>query len=133
MINQDEARKKRTRKQLSSIAKITHPYVTGILPRTRLYNILDSSRNSPVTFIISPPGSGKTALISSYLSNRKIPYLWYSIDRGDEDVATFFHYMELASQKAFPENGPRLGGGWGGWGGGGGGCGGGAGPGGRPF
>jgi LuxR family maltose regulon positive regulatory protein len=100
---QDEAGKKRTSKQISSIAKITRPHVTGILPRTRLYHILDSSRNLPVTFIISPPGSGKTSLVSGYLSDRKIPCLWYSIDRGDQDIATFFHYMELALRKAFPK------------------------------
>jgi ATP/maltotriose-dependent transcriptional regulator MalT/two-component SAPR family response regulator len=99
---QDEAGKKRTSKQISSIAKITQLHVAGILPRTRLYNILDSSRNSPITFIISPPGSGKTSLISSYLSDRKIPCLWYSIDGGDKDIATFFHYMELALRKALP-------------------------------
>ena len=38
----------------------------------------------------------------SYLENRKIPCLWYSIDKGDRDVANFFHYMRLAAQHLFP-------------------------------
>ncbi len=101
-ISRDKIRKNRTSKNLSSIAKISKPYVTGILPRTRLYDILESNKNSPITFVVSPPGSGKTSLISSYLSERKIPYLWYSIDNGDGDIATFFYYMGMAAQRAIP-------------------------------
>jgi len=51
---------------------------------------------------VSPPGSGKTSLITSYLDDRKVPCLWYSLDEGDADIGTFFYYTGLALKKAAP-------------------------------
>ena len=53
-------------------------------------------------WISGPPGSGKTSLITSYLDARKLPCLWYRIDEGDADIASFFYYMGLAAKKAAP-------------------------------
>ncbi len=86
----------------AQIAKITRPNTSAVLPRKRLFDIIDRSRKYPVIFITSPPGAGKTSLIASYLEHRKIPCLWYSIDRGDADIATFFHYMRLAAGSLSP-------------------------------
>ena len=47
-------------------------------------------------------GSGKTALTASYLDNGKFPCLWYRMDEGDGDIATFFYYLGLAAKKASP-------------------------------
>ncbi len=85
-------------------AKITRPNATGIFPRKRLFDVIDRSREFPVIFMISPPGSGKTSLVTSYLEKRKIPCLWFSVDKGDRDIATFFHYMHLAVQHLFSED-----------------------------
>ena len=83
----------------ASIAKITRPGVAGVFLRSRLFNLLDRGRDSSILFITSPPGSGKTTLIASYLDDRKLPCLWYEIDEGDADIATFFHYMGFAAKK----------------------------------
>ncbi len=77
--------------------------MAGILPRPRLFTILDNSRKLPVTFVVSPAGSGKTSLVSSYASDRNIPCLWYSVDEGDKDIGTFFYYTEIALRKLFPK------------------------------
>jgi ATP/maltotriose-dependent transcriptional regulator MalT/DNA-binding SARP family transcriptional activator len=55
-----------------------------------------------VIWISGPAGSGKTTLVSSYLDTNKIPCLWYQIDEGDSDIATFFSYMGMAAKKAAP-------------------------------
>lgn len=47
-------------------------------------------------------GSGKTTLIASYLDARKLPCIWYQVDAGDGDIASFFYYMGLAGKKAAP-------------------------------
>ena len=86
----------------ASLAKITGPKVRGILLRKRLFRRLDTCRQSPVTWVSGPAGCGKTSLVASYLDQRKIPYLWYQVDEGDSDLATFFHYMGLAARKAAP-------------------------------
>jgi hypothetical protein len=85
-----------------SIAKITRPRITGILPRKRLFHYLDSCRKYPVIWITGPAGSGKTTLVSSYLDANKLPCLWYQVDEGDSDIATFFSYMGMAARKAAP-------------------------------
>ena len=84
----------------TSIAKIATPVPGEILERERLYDLLD--KRSPVSWISSPGGSGKTTLTASYLRSRNIPHIWYRLDDGDGDIATFFHYLGLAAKKAAP-------------------------------
>jgi LuxR family maltose regulon positive regulatory protein len=86
----------------ASIAKITRPAATGIFPRNRLFALLDKGKDSCIISIISPPGSGKTSLITSYLDHREVRCLWYSLDEGDADIGTFFYYTGLALKKAVP-------------------------------
>jgi LuxR family maltose regulon positive regulatory protein len=86
----------------ASIAKITRPRITRILARKGLFHLLDTCRKYPVIWIMGPAGSGKTTLISSYLEANKLPCLWYQVDEGDSDIATFFSYMGLAAKKAAP-------------------------------
>jgi ATP/maltotriose-dependent transcriptional regulator MalT len=59
-------------------------------------------RKQPVIWVSGPAGSGKTTLVSSYIETRKIPCLWYQIDAGDSDIATFFYYIGQAAKKAAP-------------------------------
>jgi LuxR family transcriptional regulator, maltose regulon positive regulatory protein len=87
---------------VSRIAKITRPLLTEVFPRKRLFEILDRSRKRPVTWIAGPPGCGKTTLVSSYHDARKLPCLWYQVDPGDADPATFFYYLGLAAREAAP-------------------------------
>ncbi|HWR58058.1 MAG TPA: tetratricopeptide repeat protein, partial [Thermodesulfovibrionales bacterium] len=55
-----------------------------------------------VIWVSGPAGSGKTTLVASYLDSRRLPCLWYQLDEGDADIATFFYYMGLAAKKAAP-------------------------------
>lgn len=84
------------------IAKITRPVITECYPRTRLFRMLDQNWKRPATWVSGPPGSGKTTLISSYIESRKLPCLWYRLDKIDVDIATFVYYMGQACKKAFP-------------------------------
>jgi DNA-binding SARP family transcriptional activator len=67
-----------------------------------LFAELDQKCRYPAIWVNGPPGSGKTTLTASYLQNRKLSALWYQIDEGDSDLATFFYYLGLAAQKATP-------------------------------
>ncbi len=87
---------------MKKLAKLTRPSSEGIFPRKRLFRILDQARARPVIFITAPPGSGKTCLVTSYLKDRKLPCLWYQVDGGDADVASFFYYMGMAAKGAAP-------------------------------
>jgi len=85
-----------------SIAKISRPKLARVYLRRRLFRLLDQCSEWPVIWISAPAGSGKTTLINSYLDSRKLSCLWYQVDEGDADIASFFYYLGLAGKKAAP-------------------------------
>lgn len=80
-----------------SLAKTTRPSLSGILPRDRLFRLLDQGRKSSICWVTGPPGAGKTTLVASYVDYNKLPCLWYQLDEGDADIATFFYYLGRAA------------------------------------
>lgn len=82
-----------------SLGKTARPRLARVLPRERLFEILDRSQEAPVTWISGPPGCGKTTVAASYLDRVAVPSLWYQLDEGDADVATFFYYLGLAAEE----------------------------------
>lgn len=90
------------KQEQTSFAKVTRPIIKGVFPRSRLFDLLDRRRERPVIWVSGPPGCGKTTLVTSYLEARELPCLWYQIDEGDADPATFFYYMGFAAKKAAP-------------------------------
>lgn len=93
----------------TDLAKLTVPSIGRVLQRPRLFRLLDRTRKSqPIIWITGPPGSGKTTLAASYVSHKKIPCLWYRIDEGDSDLASFFHYLGLAVAKPSKRTTPSL-------------------------
>ena len=90
------------RQELTSLAKISRPIPRDVFLRKRLFSKLDRLRQSPVIWVSGPPGSGKTTIISSYIESCSIPCLWYQVDQGDSEAATFFHFLGLAVKKAAP-------------------------------
>lgn len=77
-------------------AKITKPRTTGAIKRARLFRMLDRGKRVPVTWVSSLPGAGKTMLVASCLSARKIRSVWYRLDEADLDLATLFQYLSWA-------------------------------------
>jgi ATP/maltotriose-dependent transcriptional regulator MalT/DNA-binding SARP family transcriptional activator len=85
---------------MASLTKISTPRSSGIVPRERLFRLIDEGLRRTAVWVASPAGSGKTSLAASYLETRNINCLWYKADSGDGDIATFFYYMGLAARKA---------------------------------
>ncbi|MEW6684198.1 MAG: AAA family ATPase [Nitrospirota bacterium] len=86
-----------------SIAKISRPRLgAAVLPRPRLFRLVDRTRSQPILWVTGPPGSGKTTLISSYVECKQLKGIWYQLDAGDTDPASLFYYLGLAAKAAAP-------------------------------
>ncbi len=84
------------KKPPKQIAKLLVPKISGVMLRDRLFARLDSCRQQAAVWVSGPGGAGKTTLISSYLSRKTTLSLWYQVDEGDNDPATFFYFIKLA-------------------------------------
>ncbi len=89
--------------------KLVRPTTTGALARTRLFSLVDKSlRRRPIAWIVGPPGAGKTVLAATYLEHRGLANLWYRLDGGDNDPASFFYFLGLAAAKLSRARRPPL-------------------------
>ena len=91
----------------SQLAKLTRPRLHKAVARERLFALLDEAReHKPAICVVGPPGAGKTTVVASWLDTRGIKGIWYQVDPGDADLATFFYYLGEAA-KPFTRKGRR--------------------------
>ena len=88
--------------RVMALAKTTRPALAATIARPRLFRWLDGARRRSAVWVWAPPGAGKTSLVASYLAARKGRTLWYQVDRGDDDVGTFFYYLAQAAPRRRP-------------------------------
>jgi LuxR family transcriptional regulator, maltose regulon positive regulatory protein len=97
------------------LAKTTPPFLHNVLPRERLYRLLDSVRDRALIWIAAPAGAGKTTLVASWTRGLESDLLWYQCDELDGDIASVFHYLSVAratvpvpTDSALPQFSPDL-------------------------
>ena len=89
------------------LAKLTRPRLHKAVARERLFAVLDEAHeHKPAICVVGPPGAGKTTLVASWLDARGIRGIWYQVDPGDGDLATFFYYLGEGA-KPFTRKGQR--------------------------
>src|SRR5688572_22257049 len=92
------SRKGQPRLRRHVIAKLVAPRATQIVRRPRVLSAIARQLRAGACWIAAPAGYGKTIAITDYLQKTSSPFVWYRIDEGDQDVASFFHYMAQSVQ-----------------------------------
>jgi ATP/maltotriose-dependent transcriptional regulator MalT len=81
------------------LAKTSVPSVRHALARERLFRRLDAPSDQPIVWVSGSPGAGKTTLVATYVGARKLRCIWYHVDAGDADLASFFFYLAEAATR----------------------------------
>src|SRR5258708_6895262 len=80
----------------------------GLVPRPRLSERLNEGAASKLTLVSAPAGFGRTTLLPGWLGGPLAPpagerlVAWLSLDRGDNDPASFWAYVIAALRTVVP-------------------------------
>jgi LuxR family maltose regulon positive regulatory protein len=84
--------------------KLHRPQVNvALLERPHLLTRLDDGLNHKLILVSAPPGFGKTTLVSQWLAGCDRPFIWLSLDEGDNQLPQFLRYLCAAVRQAIPE------------------------------
>ncbi len=75
--------------------KLVAPPGSRIVLRTRVVSAVDRALRGGICWIAAPAGYGKTSAVLDYLRRKRTRVIWYRIDEGDQDIASFFHYLSM--------------------------------------
>lgn len=77
----------------------------GVVPRPRLLDRLSRGLASRLILLSTPPGFGKTTLVSEWLAVCGHSAAWLSLDAADNDPVRFQRYLVAALQTVAPQIG----------------------------
>jgi ATP/maltotriose-dependent transcriptional regulator MalT/DNA-binding SARP family transcriptional activator len=94
----------------TAFVKTTRPELAATVAREGLFARLDGMSSRTVAWITGPAGCGKSTLAASYIAARNYRAAWYQVDRDDDDIETFFHFLSCAGERigVAPERLPTL-------------------------
>jgi LuxR family maltose regulon positive regulatory protein len=75
-----------------------------LVPRERLFSLLDSGLDHAVTSLAAPAGFGKTTAVRAWIAScnakqQQFKAAWLSLDDGDNDPVRFWRYVIVACQR----------------------------------
>ena len=80
----------------NTVAKLMPPRTSHVVSRPRILRTITECLDDGICWIAAPAGYGKTTAVADWVERSKARRLWYRVDEGDQDIASFFHYLSLA-------------------------------------
>ncbi len=77
----------------------------AVIPRARLFALLDEGLSRPLTLVSAPAGFGKSTLVSTWVQSKPTESLlvaWITLDEGDNDPLRFWSYVLAACDRCQP-------------------------------
>ena len=71
----------------------------SLVLRPKLQEQIEHGLHGPLTLITAPAGFGKTTLVASSIAGCGMPVAWLSLDKNDNQVGRFLHYVIAAFQE----------------------------------
>ncbi len=85
--------------------KILPPKLASdFVARPFLNKRLEKGLERKLTLVSAPAGYGKSTLLTSWLNNISIPSAWVSLNKMDNDLDLFLHYLIAAVRTLFPDS-----------------------------
>lgn len=85
------------------ITKLLPPRIgSGLIERPRLLELFSRNQELKLRMITAPAGYGKTVSILQYVNTLRTPFVWYQLDRYDNDPAVFTQYLIAGIERHFP-------------------------------
>lgn len=79
-----------------------------MINRTGLTGTLQQAKSHRLFLLTAPAGYGKTVLMRQYLAGLNKPFVWYQLDRYDNDPVTFMEYLFAGIRLHFPDFGKNI-------------------------
>ncbi|MDR3575737.1 MAG: LuxR C-terminal-related transcriptional regulator [Anaerolineaceae bacterium] len=68
----------------------------ALVRRTAALERMDEGLSKKLTLVTAPTGSGKTTLVSMWVTERPVPAAWVTLDESDNDTVRFWSYTITA-------------------------------------
>jgi LuxR family maltose regulon positive regulatory protein len=85
-------------------AKFSPPHPGRVFERDRLLNKLFAWEDKKLVIIHAQAGQGKSTLAAEYVQALGSPFVWYNLDRDDENANLFLSYLGRIIQKTWPRH-----------------------------
>jgi LuxR family maltose regulon positive regulatory protein len=100
---------KKRKQNIILLSKLQTPQIkTKILYRKRLIDLLSKNLGKQVILLCAGAGYGKTTLLSQFLSETKIPSVYYHLENEDAEPVVFFSYLVAGIRRIKPEFGKKI-------------------------
>jgi LuxR family maltose regulon positive regulatory protein len=85
-------------------AKLVPPPANRLVKRPRVVAEMERALRGGICWIAAPAGCGKTSAVLDYVRKKRASMVWYRVDEGDQDIASFFLYLAttVASARRAP-------------------------------